>query len=141
MFEFLDHTADVAVRLCSPGEAGLLKDAAFALMSILLSPESGSIELKISVPLSLEAEDPEALLVDFLNELIYLFDTERLLVGRVDVEEIRLDRPSRLRVVLQGETYDPPRHSAKTEVKAATFHGMRVVRTCRGVEAEVVFDL
>ncbi len=141
MSESLDPTADVAVRLCSMGEAGLLKDAVQALLAILLAPDSGPVELKASIPLLLEADDAEALLVDFLNELIFLLDTKRFLVGQVEVEEIRLGEPSRLRVVLQGETHDPLRHLVKTEVKAATFHGMLIVRTCRGVEADVVFDV
>ena len=141
IFEFIDHTADVAVRLRSTDEAELFRDAARALLAIILDPASEPVGASDAVPLTLESEDGEALLVDFLNEIIFLFDTRRFLAGEVDVKSIALGRPARIEAVLRGETYDPARHAAKTEVKAATFHGMTIARTPAGFEADVVFDL
>jgi len=142
MFELLDHTADAAVRLRSPTEAALFQDAAAAHVAIVLDlGASAPVGTGLLRPLVLEAEDPEALLVDFLNELIFLFDTERFLTGRVDVEHVRLEKPARLQAKLLGEVHDPARHSARTEVKAATFHDIEIRRTPAGLEAVVVFDL
>jgi SHS2 domain-containing protein len=107
----------------------------------LLGPDADPIGSVHATPLELDAEDPEALLVDFLNELIFLFDARRFLAGDVEVKRITLGRPARVEAVLRGETYDAARHSARTEVKAATFHGMHIERTPRGLEADVVFDL
>ncbi|MBI4601229.1 MAG: archease [Planctomycetes bacterium] len=142
MFEFLDHTADVAVRLRSRDEAGLFRDAMRALLAIVLDEErSAPVEPREAREVRLEAEDAESLLVDYLNELIFLFDTARFLARDLEASRIELGRPARLDGRLLGERFDPARHLAKTEVKATTFHGMEVRRGPEGLEAEVVFDL
>ena len=141
-FEYVDHTADVAVRLRSGSAAELFRDATEAMLSTLLdreqTPQLGS---KTAVPVSLAAEDDEALLVDYLNELIFLFDTRRFLPADLEVAALSLKPPARLEGTLRGETYDPLKHTAKTEIKAATFHGLRIRETDAGLEAQVVFDL
>ena len=79
--------------------------------------------------------------MDYLNELIYEFDTRRFLAIEVEFHLLRTGGPSQLRAVLKGEIFDPSRHVLKTEVKAATFHGIDVRRTPDAVEADVIFDL
>ncbi len=142
MFEFLDHTADAAVRIRASTGAELFRDAARALLAIVLEPASvARVAALEAVPIQLEAEDGEALLVDFLNELIFLFDTRRFLAAEVEVTRLTLAPPARIEAVLRGETYDPARHAARTEIKAATFHGMKIERSPEGFTADVVFDL
>ncbi len=142
MFEFLDHTADTAVRLTAPDEAGLLREAASALLAIQLGEGSANrVRSALDAPLELTAEDGEALLIDFLNELIYRFDTERLLVAEVEVDSASFAHPAHVSCRLRGETLDPTRHVARTEVKAATFHGLEVRKNEQGWSADVVFDL
>ena len=141
-FEHLDHTADMAVRLHARDEPDLFREATRALLSILLDgAESAPVADRESIAVRLEAEDPEALLIDYLNELIFLFDTRRFLPSRLDVSALRLEKPALLEGTVVGETYDPARHRAKTEIKAATFHGLEIRRTGGGLEADVVFDL
>jgi SHS2 domain-containing protein len=142
MFELLDHTADVAVRLKSASPEELFRDASRALLSVQLDlGASEPVAARETVPLSLEAEDLEALLVDFLNELIFLFDTRRFLAARLDVARLDAGKPARLAGTLQGEPLDAARHAVRTEIKAATFHGLAIQRTPAGLEADVVFDL
>ncbi len=92
--------------------------------------------------MDLTAPDGETILVDLLNELIYRFDAEKLLLPLVQVEEARLDPGGgRLRAHLRGERFDPSRHELATEVKAATYHGLRIRETAGVLTAEVIFDL
>jgi SHS2 domain-containing protein len=141
-FEYLDHTADTAVRLRARDGPDLFREATRALLSILLDEAaSAPVAEAQSVAVRLEAEDPEALLIDYLNEMIFLFDTRRFLPSGLEVETLRLGKPALLDAVAKGETYDPSRHKAKTEIKAATFHGLAIRRTGDGLEADVVFDL
>lgn len=141
-FEFLDHTADTAVRIRAPDESGLFREAARALTAIILDQAaSGPVLDGESVPVRLEAEDGESLMVDFLNELIFLFDTRRFLAADLVTARVSLGPPARLEAVVKGETFDPARHAARTEVKAATFHEIEVRRTEGGLEVDVVFDL
>ncbi len=152
MFEFLDHTADTAVRLTAADPSGLVQSAVDALRCIYLGEEegariadrndSGRIESgpAIRFPMALEAEDGEALLIDLLGELIFLFDTRRFLCGRVEIEDVSLERPSRLTGTLVGTTRAADLQ-IRTEVKAATYHAVRIRRDARGLTVDVVFDL
>jgi SHS2 domain-containing protein len=140
-FEFLDHTGDTAVQLSAADERQLFREAARALTAIIVDTEQGSVEERESRPLELDAEDGESLLVDFLNELIFLFDRDGFLCAGVAVEDVVLEAPARLKAVLRGERYDSGRHRFLTEVKAATFHGVGLERGPAGLRTMLVFDL
>ena len=141
-FEFLDHTADTQVRIKGADAEELFREATRALLAVFVAcPEGSSVLPGASRRVKLEAENGEALLVDFLNELIFLFDTQQFLSADFEVSALKLEAPSSLEGALKGEVYDPARHVVKTEIKAATFHGMEIKRTESGLEAEVVFDL
>lgn len=140
-YEYLDHTADIAVRLRAPDLSGLLGAATLALRDILV--EAGTVAARGGdrVTIALEAEDEEALLVDYLNELLFLFDTRKLLPCDLRVTALPPRRPPRLEAILEVERFDPDRHSFKTEVKAATFHGIEIRKESSGLVVDVVFDL
>jgi len=76
-----------------------------------------------------------------LNELIFLFDTRKLLPCDLRITALPPQRPPSLEAVLEAERFDPGRHSLKTEVKAATFHGIAIRREASGLVVDVVFDL
>ncbi len=141
-FKFLDHTGDTAVEVRAADARELFCESARALAAIYVDAERGAaVERALERRVSLEAEDAESLLIDFLNELIYLFDADGFLCTSVEVLELRLERSSRLEARLEGEVFDPARHRSLTEVKAATFHGVAVEKTAVGWCATVVFDL
>ncbi len=85
-----------------------------------------------------EAPDPEALLVAWLNEFVFLFDTERLLFRRFDVKECT---GTSIHARAYGEPADLARHDIKTGVKSATYHGLAIRRTKRGYSARVIVDI
>ena len=88
--------------------------------------------------MSLTSIDREALLVDWLNHLLYLFDLDGFL-GR-DFQVMLLTQ-ERLEAKVTGENFDPARHPERTAVKAATFHQLSIVPVKDGWEATVVLDL
>ena len=139
----MDHTADVGVRLSAAGPAELVREAARAFYLILLEEESlERVEPREEREVDLTGPDGESIVVDFLSELIYRFDAEKLLLPRVEVEEARLeDGAGRLRARLRGERFDAGRHLLRTEVKAATWHDIRIRREGGLLSVEVVFDL
>ncbi len=140
--EFLDHTADIAVRIVAADAPTFFQEALRGLHLILLDERSfEGIREAEELPLDLRAPDNETLLVDFFNELIYLFDTRRWISRRLAVETVTLDGSPRLRGTLRGEHFDPSRHSLQTEIKAATFHDLEVRREGGEISADVVFDL
>ncbi len=140
-YRLVDHTGDTAVELSAPTAGELVREAARGFCSIVVDTTAAAPRPVEGVDLELEAEDGESLLVDFLNELIFLFDSRRLLPWDVEISEVSLDRPARLRATVRGETFDASRHVFQTEVKAATFHDVHLERTAAGLRTVVVFDL
>lgn len=134
-FSYLEHTADVGVRACGADKTELFRNAARGMFSIICasrdirSAESQSIEL---------AEDDLAyLLADWLEELLYRFSVKKFLFadfqGEVDGGYVAGNA--------LGETYDPGRHELDTEIKAVTYHGLKVERSGDIWTAEVIFDI
>jgi len=135
-FEFVDHTGDLGVRVFGETLPRLFEQAAEALTFILTDPQR--IRIKQSRRLLLEAKTDEELLVTWLNELLYLFDTEGLLFSICNVFSIH---DHRLEALAQGEIYVESRHPIKTAVKAATYHQLKIENRQGIWTAQVIFDL
>lgn len=141
-FEFLEHTGDAAVELRAEDAGALFREAAHALTALYVDGSAGApVEPRESVAIRLDAEDGETLLIDYLNDLIFRFDTDGFLCCDVAVEEADLGCPAHVVLDLKGETYDPGRHLFLTEVKAATFHDVEIRKEPDGLRTVVVFDL
>ncbi len=140
-FRFVEHTADIALALEGVDGAELFRDAALGLTAIYVDVSACVVEALEVHSLELESEDAESLLIDFLNELIFRFDTDGFLCAAAAICRIELGSPARLEVRLEGETFDPSRHFSLTEVKAATFHDVRISSSEAGLKTVVVFDL
>jgi SHS2 domain-containing protein len=132
----LSHTADLAWRLWGRDLPELFENAGAALSATLT--DRRYLRRRASRTVRLTAGDREALLVDWLNHLLYLFDQDGFLGRDFQVE---LLTPERLEARVTGESFDPARHPALTGVKAATFHQLSIVSVKDGWEATVVLDL
>lgn len=134
-FEIFDHTADVGVTAYGNDTAEAFANAARGLFSLIANLET--IRELTCRETELAAPDQESLLVDWLNELIYLFDVEQLIFGRFEVE---LLPGVRLKAKSYGERVDKNRHILKTGVKAATYHMVEIEEggECR---VKVIFDI
>ena len=135
-FEIIDHTADVGIIAYGADLAELFSNAALALFSLIIQPES--VEEKLHRRLEVSSEDHDNLLVNWLNELIYVFDAEHMLFRRFDIDSLT---ENLLRATCYGEMFDPARHTIKIGVKAATYHMLTVERNGGGYKARVIFDI
>jgi SHS2 domain-containing protein len=144
----LEHTADVGIEVEAPSREALFAEAAVALCDTVT--ESRTVRPALERELAVEAADDELLLVDFLNEVVFLFETEGLVFGECAVElragaaggeAERAGDTVALRAVLRGERYDRERHPLRAVVKAVTYHGLRVWRDGERWRALVLFDL
>ena len=133
-FRLIEHTADVGLVADGTTLAEAFANAAYGLFSIIA--ELKGVRETESRRLELSEDDTEALLFEWLNRLIYLFDTEMLIFKRFEITS--LDE-RQLKAVCYGEQYDPSRHKLKTGVKAATYHLLRVDREKNQVR--VIFDV
>lgn len=141
MFETFSHTADLGLRVRAATREELFAEAARGLFSVLVAnPEAVRPVEEIQVQLdaeSLDAEDLEFLLFDWLNELLYRFDTEHVLFSQFAVSLA----DNGLEATCRGEKIDASRHEMDHEVKAITYHGLKVEPTGDGWLAEVIVDI
>jgi len=136
VYELFDHTADIGLRVVAPDRATLFREAAQGLFAVIVEQgrERGTTE---TIEFALEAGRDDFLFVDWLNELLYLFEVRRLLL---DSFEVAL-RGTRLQARARARPFDEERDIMLREVKAVTYHGLRVERTAMGWLAEVVLDI
>jgi SHS2 domain-containing protein len=136
MFETFDHTADLGLRIRAPDLDTLFVEAARGLFSVLVE-DLDSVEPRERLDVQLAGEDTDYLLFDWLKELLYHFDSKGILLSRFEVHV----RGSGVSGSAWGEPLDRARHELLHEVKAITYHGLRVEQTAEGWLAEVIVDI
>jgi SHS2 domain-containing protein len=135
-FEIIDHTGDVGVVAYGSDIKQLFSNAALALFSLITEREN--IAEKLQRNLEISSEDRDSLLVEWLNELIYLFDAEHILFHRFDIESLSNNQ---LKATCYGENIDPSRHEIKLGVKAATYHMLKIDKDNSGYKVQIIFDV
>lgn len=138
-FEFFDHTADIGVTVYGATLGELFESAAEAFTEIVTEP--AEVRPDTSVAVRLEAPQLDLLLSEWLGELLYRFEIDRLLVRTTVVSIEQRGDGYHLDAVAKGETFDPHRHRIKVLVKAVTYHALEVVPTPDGWRATVVLDI
>jgi SHS2 domain-containing protein len=134
-FDILDHTADVGIVAYGTDISQAFVNAARALFSLITDLDDVAEILYRDIKLT--ASDQESLLVEWLNELIYLFDTEGIVFKRFDITQLN---STRLKARSYGEKVDSAKHGLKTGVKAATYHMLKVDKD-NGCRVRVLFDI
>jgi SHS2 domain-containing protein len=136
MHELFEHTADLGLRAAAADMDGLFSEAAMALLSAIVE-EPVSVRPVIEARIEIAGADREYLLADWLKELLFRFEDEQMLFCRFEVQT----RSNGLSAVIWGEPFDPERHLLSHEVKAITYHELKVVQTKDGWLAEVIVDI
>lgn len=136
MFEITEHTADLGLRVEAPDLASLLAEAGRGLTAIITG-DLEQVRPATARAMRVEGTDPAYLLFDWLNEVLFAFESERVLLREFDV---RVDERG-LSATARGERFDPARHRLQHEVKAITYHGLQAVKTGGGWRAQVIVDI
>jgi SHS2 domain-containing protein len=118
----------------------LFRDAAHATMNVMID-NFESIQPREARQIELSNDELDMLLFDFLQELIFLKDAERLLLRVREVEISESDKIYRMKATAEGEMVDVDRHHQRADVKAVTLHGFSVERTEDGWKARVLLDI
>lgn len=135
-FDYFDVAADIGVR----ARGATLAEAASALahgVFNLLVPLT-AVEPRESRQVTVEGSDEAALLVNWINELLYLHETQGWLLARAEID---LWAPPRLAARIIGERFEEGRHPRGTVVKAATYHDLSIVREPDGISVRMVLDV
>lgn len=135
-FRFIDHTADIGVVIFGESLPELFQHAAESFFSVLI--ELRNIHEKESHSFSLDAPGLEELLVSWLNEFLYLFETQGLLFRRFEIKNLNKEH---LEAVAWGEKYTAEKHHIKRVIKAVTFHQLSIQKQRGRWKAQIIFDL
>jgi SHS2 domain-containing protein len=142
LYEFLEDiaTADIAFRATGKDLQEVFKAAGDATINTMIE-DLDSIEPKETRTFSLENDELDLLLFNFLQELVYYKDSELLLLRASQIEFEEKDGKHQLSAVLQGETLDRDRHQQRVDVKAVTLHRFELEKTNDGWTAMVILDI
>ncbi|HXZ24195.1 MAG TPA: archease [Methanomassiliicoccales archaeon] len=132
-YEILEHTADVMIKATGKDLEECFANAAFALFDQMT--DASKVWPKEEVRFTAEGHDLESLLFNFLSEFLYLHDAKMLVLSDF---KVRINGTA-LECVARGERFDPVRHKPKHEVKAVTYHMLRVDPNEPSVT--VIFDI
>ena len=138
-FKILENIISVDFAFEASGETleDLFTSCAEACFSAMA--ELSKVEQLIDYSIDISADSLDDLLVDFLSELIYLKDAEKIFFSRFDID-IDADNIS-LNAVARGEKIDYNKHEIKVDVKAATYHNLEIKKTEKGFKVKVILDL
>ena len=138
-YQFFDHTGDIGVTLTGPTREALFASAAEAFTDSVTTLER--VEPRRPEEIAVDAPELDLLLVDFLSELLYRFDTRGWLTRSAEMALRERDGGWALEGTLSGERLDPDRHPIKILIKAVTYHGLQIVQQAGEWTANVVFDI
>ena len=135
-YEYFDVAADVGVAAWGEDLPGCLRQCALGVFNLIVP--TAAVQPLEGREVAARGASVEALLVNWLNECLYVHDLEGFVVSDVSRPEVTT---TGMHALLRGEPVDPGRHPRGTVVKAATFHGLEVRETPGRVSARVVLDI
>ncbi|NOX57074.1 MAG: archease [Planctomycetes bacterium] len=136
MYEIFDHTADIGLRVRAEQLEQLFEEAGRGLMAALIdNPED--VQPIEGQTIRVEGRELDYLMVDWLSELLFLFEQEARVFAQF---RVRIDEKG-LTAAVRGERLDPDRHRVLQEIKAITYHNLKVEWQPGGWLAEIILDV
>lgn len=136
MYEHFEHTADLGMRVAAGDLNSLFAEAARGLFAMIVD-NPATIRPLEERTIEVSGKERDYLLFDWLNELLFRFETEEILFSEFDVDVTETG----LKAVVKGEPVDRDRHELDHEVKAITYHQLEVEPTDTGWRAELIVDI
>ena len=134
-FEIIDHTADVAIAAYGADLKKAFANAALGMFSIITDLDI--VNERVIRDVEVTSEDMKDLLVSWLNELLFVCEVDKILFKRFDISELS---DTRMLAKCYGEKINLKRHKIKAEIKAATYHMLKIEEGS-GVRVQVLFDI
>jgi len=135
-YQLIAHTADFGIRLKGKDLPELFQKAALAVFDIVAQKKKNLSSGKKEIKISLHAEDIAGLFISWLNELLSLSATRKIIFS--DIQILKLEN-NHLEALAKGE--DIENYTLNTEIKAATYHDLELKQVPGGWQAKVIFDV
>ena len=130
------HTGDLGMTVRGQDRIDLFEQAAWAFFDLLV--DARRIEPEKPIAVSVEAPDREALLVAWLGELLVLFETKKIVLGKFEIKTLT---DQTLKAIAWGEPFQWEKHRFRRALKAVTYHQLRIWETPQGWRARVILDI
>ena len=139
-YSIIDHTADIGLECRGETIEALFEAAAEGMFSILTDLQNVAVRDEHTIELYASSHDD--LLIQWLQELLYLFSTTSSVYSEFSTRINHTDNNSlKIRGICGGEPIDHKKHKIYTEIKTATYHQLQVKQTPKSWEGRVIFDI
>jgi SHS2 domain-containing protein len=135
-YRLMTRQSELAVRIVGNSQADLFANSAFALFDVMTDLEK--IEVKERLPLEVEGVDRDDLMVNWMRELLYLYQGSGYLLKEFQIREVK---DTLVKADVCGEKIDPDRHDMKKEITAVAYHQSRMEKTGNQWTAQLIFEV
>src|ERR671923_170033 len=135
-YRITPRQSELAVKVVGSSQADLFANSAFALFDVMT--EIDKIEIKDRLPLEVEGADRDDLMVNWMRELLYLYQGSGYLLKEFQIREVK---DTLVKAEVAGEKIDPDRHEIKREIAAVAYHQSRMTKTGNQWTAQLIFEV
>ena len=135
-YETVEHPSDIGIMAFGKSQKEAFENIAFGMMDIMY--DLSKVEKKEKLSLKVEGEDLQSLVVNWLNELLYINDTKKMIFSEFKINNFS---DKMLAVEAVGEKFDPKKHAGRLYVKAATYNQLELSKDKDNYKIKVIFDV
>lgn len=135
-YKILNHTADIGIEVWGKTKKEVLANTVEAMFDLIVDSEN--INAVQEKQLNIGGVDMDDTLINLLREALYLFHSQIWLCKHCEILELSAEK---VVAKVSGESYDTKKHQLKMEIKAVTYHTLKIERMDKGWRARVIFDV
>ena len=139
MYELLEHQSEIGIRASGKTKEEAFSEASKALFSIMTDIDK--VEYIEYANIIVRANNIEELFSQLMNELIYLMNINNSFYSRFEYEITIENKEYNLTGIIHGERIDENKHELRTEVKAATYSGLKVWEENNNKFVQIIVDV
>jgi SHS2 domain-containing protein len=136
-YRITKHQSELAVKVVGASQADLFANSAYTLFDVMVA-DLDKVDCKDHIPLEIEGTDRDDLMVNWMRELLYLYQGSGYLLKDFQIREVK---DTIVKADVAGEKIDPDRHEIKQEIAAIAFHKSRMDKTGNQWTAQVIFEV
>jgi len=135
-YRITKHQSELAVRVTGDSQADLFANSALALFDVMVA-DMDKVAIKERIPLEVEGADRDDLMVNWMRELLYLYQRSGYLLHEFLINEVK---DTVVKAEVAGEKIDPDCHEIQQEITAVAFHKSRMEKTGNQWTAHLIFE-
>jgi len=136
-YRITKHQSELAVKVVGDSQADLFANSAYTLFDVMVA-DLDKVDCKEHIPLEVEGTDRDDLMVNWMRELLYLYQGSGYLLREFLIREVK---DTVVKAEVAGEKIDPDRHEIKQEIATVAFHKSRMDKTGNQWTAHLIFEV